>query len=103
MTNREAIDMLEEMQHDAFINCEWNQRDALIMAMEALRWYDEFLKAIEKKRDEYWKSFKVNTKLIPRYPEEYDEWKYRFTCSGAPYVISPSSFCEIRKDLTYDE
>jgi len=99
MTNREAIDMLEEMQHDAFINNDWQQREALCIAIRALYWYDEFLKAMEKKRDEYWKSFKVNTKLIPR----YDEWKYRFTCGGAPYVISPSSFCEIRKDLTYDE
>lgn len=103
MTIKEAIDMLEEMQHDAFINNDWQQREALCIAIRALYWYDEFLKAMEKKQDEYWKSFKVNTKLILRYPEEYDEWKYRFTCGGAPYVISPSSFCEIRKDLTYDE
>lgn len=94
MNNREAIDILEEMQHDAFINNDWQQREALCIAIRALYWYDEFLKA----QDEYWKSFKFEPEWVVRFPEEYDEWKYVFTCGGAPYVISPNSFCEVKEN-----
>lgn len=101
MNNKEAIDMLEEMQHDAFINNDWQQREALCIAIRALYWYDEFLKAMEKKQDEYWKSFKFKPEWIVRYPEEYDEWKYRPWCTRLP--IGPKYYYAIRTDSENDE
>lgn len=103
MTNKEAKQIIQGwLDHDEVDGFEF--RDALRVAIKALYWkdiMDSGIEAIKEREDK--ETLGVKPEWIVRYPEEYDEWKYGFTCGGAPYVISPSSFCEIRKDLTYDE
>lgn len=82
MTIKEAIQQLERLKFPAVRMGNIELCNALHMAIRALEKEQEtwFRWPIESAPEPEW---------IVRYPEEYDEWKYKFTCSG--------------KDLTYDE
>lgn len=82
MTIKEAIQQLERLKFTAVRMGNIELCNALHMAIRALEKEQEtwFRWPIESAPEPEW---------IVRYPEEYDEWKYKFTCSG--------------KDLTHDE
>ncbi|MBQ3516986.1 MAG: hypothetical protein IJA29_07150 [Lachnospiraceae bacterium] len=82
MTIKEAIQQLERLKFSAVRMGNIELCNALYMAIRALEKEQEtwFRWPIEPAPEPEW---------IVRYPEEYDEWKYKFTCSG--------------KGLTHDE